>query len=56
VAHCHPDNVASWRTLERVGFAREGHLRHNLFFRTDDAGEPIWQDTLVYALLNPLES
>ena len=56
VAHCHPDNIASWRTLERVGFEREGRFRQDDFFRTDAAGRPIWQDTLLYALLNPLEA
>jgi RimJ/RimL family protein N-acetyltransferase len=52
VAHCHPDNVASWKTLERIGFVREGHLRKNVFFRSDAAGQPAWQDTLLYAMLS----
>ncbi len=56
VASCHPDNVASWRTLERVGLLREGHLRRNVFFRRDAAGCPVWQDTYVYGLVNPYES
>lgn len=55
VAHCHPDNVASWRTLERVGFVREGRFSKDVYFRTDAAGRPIWQETLAYALLNPME-
>ena len=56
VAHCHPDNIPSWRTLERVGFVREGRFLKDVYFRTDAAGRPIWQDTLVYALLSPLEA
>jgi RimJ/RimL family protein N-acetyltransferase len=51
VAHCHPDNVASWKLLEKIGFRREGLLRQNVFFRRDAAGEPIWTDTTVYARL-----
>jgi ribosomal-protein-alanine N-acetyltransferase len=55
VAHCHPQNVASWRTLERVGFVREGCLRQDVYFRSDALGRPIWQDTLVYGLVDPTE-
>jgi RimJ/RimL family protein N-acetyltransferase len=51
VAHCHPANVASWRTLERIGFVREGRLRQNVWFRRDAEGRPSWQDTLAYGLL-----
>lgn len=50
-AECDPENNASWRLLERLGFRREGCLRQNLFFRTDELGNPIWKDTYVYALL-----
>ena len=56
VAHCHPDNVASRRTLERAGFVCEGRFRKDVYFRTDVGGRPIWQDTLVYALLDPSEA
>jgi ribosomal-protein-alanine N-acetyltransferase len=48
IALCNPDNTASWRLLERIGFVREGHLRRNVFFRRDDRGNPIWQDTYEY--------
>jgi ribosomal-protein-alanine N-acetyltransferase len=51
VASCNPDNVASWRVLEKVGFVREARLRRNIFFRRDEAGAPVWQDTFVYGLL-----
>ncbi len=50
-AHCNPENVASWKLLERIGFRREGLLRQNVFFRRDAAGAPLWTDTLVYARL-----
>jgi ribosomal-protein-alanine N-acetyltransferase len=51
VAHCNPENVASWKLLEKIGFRREGLLKQNIFFRRSAAGEPLWTDTYVYALL-----
>lgn len=50
-AQVNPENTASWRLLERLGLAREGLLRKNVFFRTDEAGFPVWQDTYLYAKL-----
>ncbi len=52
VAMCNPENEASWKLLERLGMRREGHLLQNIYFKTDEAGEPIWQDTYEYALLS----
>lgn len=51
VAHCNPENTASWKLLERIGFRREGLHRQDIFFRRNAAGEPLWTDTYVYALL-----
>ena len=51
VAHCNPENTASWKLLEKIGFRREGLLRQSFFIRKDALGEPIWTDTYVYALL-----
>lgn len=51
VAHCNPENSASWKLLEKIGFQREGLLRQNVFFRRNAAGEPLWTDTYVYAQL-----
>lgn len=51
VAHCNPDNVASWKLLEKIGFRREGLLHKNIFFRRDSLGQPIWTDTFVYGRL-----
>jgi RimJ/RimL family protein N-acetyltransferase len=51
VAHCNPENTASWKLLEKIGFRREGLLRQNVFFRRNTAGEPLWTDTYVYAVL-----
>lgn len=51
IAQCNPQNTASWKLLEKIGFRREGLLRQNIFFRRDAAGEPLWTDTYVYARL-----
>lgn len=51
IAHCNPQNIASWKLLEKVGFRREGLLLQNIYFRTNAQGEPLWTDTFVYALL-----
>lgn len=50
-AMCNPENDASWRLLERLGLQREGCLRKNIWFRQDEMGRPVWQDTYVYAAL-----
>jgi [ribosomal protein S5]-alanine N-acetyltransferase len=50
-AHCNPDNTASWKLLEKIGFRREGWLKKQIFFRRDEKGHPLWKDTLVYAIL-----
>ncbi len=55
VASCNPANIASWRVLEKIGFVREGHLRRNIFFRSDEEGRPVWQDTYEYGLLGDLD-
>ncbi len=50
-AYCSPENVASWKLLEKVGFRREGLLKCNIFFRRDAAGAPLWLDSYAYAIL-----
>lgn len=52
-AECDPENQASYKLLERLGFFREGHLRQNVYFKKDENGKPIWKDTLVFGLINP---
>jgi RimJ/RimL family protein N-acetyltransferase len=51
VASCNPENIASWKVLEKVGFVREGLLRKSIFFRINIDGNPIWQDTFCYAII-----
>lgn len=51
-AECAPENVCSWKLLEHLGFIREACFRQNVYFRKDENGNPVWQDTFVYCLLN----
>jgi RimJ/RimL family protein N-acetyltransferase len=51
MAHCNPENIASWRVLEKIGMRREGYFRRNVFFKTETDGAPIWVDTFEYAML-----
>ena len=50
-AMCNPENTPSWNLLERLGLRREGHFIKHKFFRRDAQGNPIWTDTLLYAVL-----
>lgn len=50
-AECDPDNENSWRLLEAIDFEREAHLKQNVYFWTDEQGNPIWKDTYIYAKL-----
>lgn len=45
-AACGPDNLASQRVLDKLGFQQEGRLRHHVF--TNGA----WRDSLLYSLLD----
>lgn len=46
VATCQPENVASWRVMEKLGMRREAHFRQGLFRETGE-----WWDEYFYALL-----
>ena len=47
-AICHTDHAASYRVLEKCGFAREGILRRHTVFPNLAPGEPA--DVYSYAL------
>lgn len=49
MARCNPDNTASWRLLERIGYVREGHFREYGFVHRDGNGDPIWTDAYEYS-------
>jgi RimJ/RimL family protein N-acetyltransferase len=43
---CTPENVGSWRVMEKAGMRREGHEREATFFKGQ------WHDWFRYALLD----
>ena len=51
IAMCNPENEASERLMQRLGMRKEGLLIKNLYFRTDENGAALWQDTAMYAVL-----
>lgn len=51
VAHCNPDNVRSWKLLERLSLRREGHFLNAVFFKRDESGAPLCHDAYAYGLL-----
>jgi ribosomal-protein-alanine N-acetyltransferase len=46
IATCQPQNVASWRVMEKLGMRREAHFRQCI-----SRPENRWWDEYVYALL-----
>lgn len=48
-AHCHTDNIAVQRVLERMGAEREGRLRRFAYFPNISTTEP--QDVYVYSIV-----
>ena len=50
-ARCNPVNYRSYKLMERLGMRREAELKKNVYFRKDSSGNPVWQDTLIYAIL-----
>ena len=46
IATCQPENVASWRVMEKLGMLRDAHFRK--VFPVDEA---TWLDEYLYAIL-----
>jgi ribosomal-protein-alanine N-acetyltransferase len=51
IARCNPENVASWKVLEKIGMRKEGFFRKNVFFQTATDGSPLWVDSFEFAIL-----
>ena len=51
IAMCSPKNTPSLKLMERLNMRREGHLLQNVYFKTDEQGNPIWMDTYLYGIL-----
>ena len=50
-ARCNPENIGSFRVMEKSGFQKEGLLRKRVAFKKDQKNLPIYTDELVYGLL-----
>lgn len=51
VGLCNPENVSSWRLMERLSMRREGHHKKLAFFRRTADEKPLWHDAYQYAIL-----
>lgn len=47
IATCQPENLASYRVMEKIGMRREGHFQ-KCIYRHDD----VWWDEYFYAILD----
>jgi len=52
LAKCCPDNIKSWKLLERLSMRREGLCKKAYSIKKNANGEPIWWDELIYAILD----
>lgn len=48
-ALCHPENIGSWRALEKCGMRREAYFVQKCKYTK--GGNTIWEDELEYAIL-----
>ncbi|KGE17093.1 GNAT family N-acetyltransferase [Paenibacillus wynnii] len=51
IALCNPENIASWRLMERLNMRREAYHKKKAFFHKTEEGEPLWHDAYQYAIL-----
>lgn len=51
IAMCNPENIPSWKVMERLNMRREGHLKKQAFFKVSSKGKPLWHDSYLYAIL-----
>jgi RimJ/RimL family protein N-acetyltransferase len=50
-AKCSPENIRSWKLLERLSMRREGYSLKSVIFKYTSDGQPIWWDEYQYAIL-----
>lgn len=51
IAYCNVKNTKSWELLERLKMRREGEMIQNIYFKYNDEGNPQWNDSYLYAIL-----
>jgi [ribosomal protein S5]-alanine N-acetyltransferase len=52
VAYCSPDNIPSWKVMEKCGMKKEGLSRKDFILRDDENGKPVWLDSYIYSILD----
>lgn len=53
IATCDPENVPSWKLMERIGMRREAHFKQGIYLRKPKENEPTqWRDEYYYAILS----
>lgn len=51
-AETSPENVPSFKLMEKLGMRREALLKQNVSFHNDENGNPIYWDSYIYAILS----
>lgn len=51
IGRCDPENLSSWRLMERLSMRREGYFKKPAFFKKSADGKPIWHDAYQYSIL-----
>lgn len=51
IGKCNPENIASWRLMERLSMRREGFYKKPAFFKKTLDEKPIWHDAYEYSIL-----
>ena len=51
VAKCNPENIPSWKVMEKLSMKKEAHFKKKVHFRDNEDGSPIYWDEYVYATL-----
>ncbi len=49
-AACNPENIPSWKVMEKIGLKKEGYFEKRFFIRNDEQGNPIYTDEVVYGI------
>lgn len=49
-AACNPENIPSWKVMEKIGLIKEGYFKKRFFIKNDEFGNPIYTDEVVYGI------
>lgn len=49
-AACDPENIPSWKVMEKIGMLKEGHLKKRFYIRQDEHDNPVYTDQFLYGL------